>query len=1581
MVFLLTALFFALRSSKVQTYIAQKLTNVISEKVGLPIHISHLEIEFFNTLKIEDLYIEDLNKDTLFYVQNIDAGFSYFSLFQKKILLNQLEIKHVYVDINRLYEDSLFNIDHLELSSFGSAAASEEKTSSSSSWDLQLEDLVLKDLRFKYEDYYAGFVLNSQLQELQISCRYFKLGDNQIELQQSILKQADVNILQIPANPTYIKKEKSFESIYLPFFIENSTLLIENSCFSFNNSRAEQSSKTKFDSKHITLNQINGRIENVLFAYDSLYADLQRLNFTENSGLNIEQIQGNFSFANQEILLQNLNLNTSNSSLSANVSLSYNSFLAFNNFIEDVRFDLNILEAKIDAKEIAYFVANNKINWNNQILIDGHFYGTVSSFKSKDLHIKTGRNSIFEGEFSMNGLPKIKETFISGKVNRLHTDFSDIIRFYPSLALPENLRKLGILDFKGNFDGFLNDFVTYGRLKTDLGIAQTDLNFKLDKENNAYYSGNFALEDFDIGRYFAKEDIFGKVSLSGSAKGKGIKLNTLDLEIDALIEKVEIKNYSYNQVQINGHLKDKFFEGHLDIDDENLGLIFDGTIDASQTKPSFKFEANMKRFNPKALNLWNKEMNLKSEISADFTASTIDDLIGKVQVKDLIVNTEDKTYDLGDIVLESSVLVNAEKRIKLITEDFDAEVEGSFNWLKVPNAIKSVLIPNFKDNSTNQLMRFELNIRKNPAILALFVPKLSILKPSIIEGNFNSNTQSMLARMDVPLIQYQDFSVFNLSTNIYVNQGNVDMINSVPLVYYKDSVLLQDLAFLVNGPRNNLDLKLYTDGAENTSIELLANMITKNKRVKFVFEPSNIFINKQFWIIDENNEITIGERVQSKNLKLYNGISELLIDLDLGSKDQKADVYLSNIFIQDFTQFLAAKNIDLKGIVNGRLGMEISEGNPGFFGNLLVENIEVNAYKVGNLNANASLDLANKQVKINANLYGDDNEVDINGTYSIDSKSTPKDIDLRFDVKNFAIYSIEEFIAQYIDNVQGTVSGKLTLSGPRAKPDLLGYLDINDVTTTVTFLQTTYNIKQHRVTFEKNAINLGNNIRITDMDGNEAFGKGKILHKNLKGIALDIDVWSDKIIGLNTKYGDNDNFYGKAYLDGGVSFKGPVNDIVINVAGESEAKSEVFIPLSEGSTASDYKFYTFKEKEKSEEEKFLTQITKDLKVNGLTVNLDLDLDNDCKLSIILDEAAGDVLEVKGEGNVKITVPKEGDVQFYGAYVINDGDYLFTLQNIINKRFRIEPNSSIVFQGRIEDTRVDVDAVYDLRAAPKALIEDYLQSGADEEVSSEASNRVPVKLLLKMRNRLYNPDISFEIQVSQLNPKLRNYVDRKMLTLGQYENEMNRQVFGLLVLNQFLPPLSTLDQISNGININANDAANTVSEFLSNQLTRYFNDWLSYFSDDVSFNFNYRNYEQDASPVSSVQDLALRRELQLALTTQLLNDRVTINLGGNVDFGANQLGTQTSTSSNNTTYFGGNFSIEYALTENRRFRIKAFTNTNYDYFNQGNSTRAGVGLSFKREFDKISEFKIDKEEFRVKDAKNDSIKKQEKTVEP
>ena len=1562
-VFLLTSLYFGLRSPKIQTWIAKITTKQLSKQLGLPVDLGRLEIDFFNTVNIENIYIEDLNADTLAFIEGVHAKLSYFSLLQKTINLDRVEVSNFYLNIERPHNDSLFNIDAIQLPQ-ASSKLLKEKTSDP--WEISMDNVLLKDIWINYLDYYAGNTLVAQVDETLVSFNYMKFGDMNFELERMDVNCPSVHYRKLPPNPNFVKIEQPM-LLSLPFNLNSNTLNLNHGQFTMDMDGDSSLISNRIDSKHLALSEINLHTNSLLITGDSLYTNIHGLSFDEKSGFSLSNLQQKLIINNEALEFRDLKLNTDNSQLESDVVFRYAGFDGFKNFTEDVRFDIQMAPSLIHSTDLAYFVDPTLYKFNYPINIQGNIYGKISSFNSKNLKIRSGKYSLFEGSFSMNGLPDIKQTFISGKVDRLITDYSDVLGLYPGIPLPKNIDKLGRLFFKGKFDGFINDFVTQGYLKSELGSINTDLNFKLDNKQNASYSGTFDLQQFSLGKYFGIEEALGEISLKGSGKGKGLKLKTLDIEVSAVVEQIDIKGYSYENVLVDGRVKDNFFNGKMSINDENIALNFNGQIDATQEIPVFKFDAEVDRVDLKALNLWKEQLIVSAKINSDFSASSINDVIGYVNINDLLVSGDKKNYDIGYVNATSRQLSNGEKQFSILSQDIDASVQGEFEFGEIPNTFRSVLIPNFEGSVGEQLIKFELDIKDNPDLLSLFVPDLKILRPSRIDGNINSDTKSMLAVVNLPVVQYKDFSALDVNSTIYVDDGAFDVISSIPSFYMKDSLFIKDFSVLVNGPRDELSLKLFADGAQNSSLELFANLITKDEGVTLEFDPSNIYLNDQFWMIDKDNEILIGDCISSKNLKLYNGMSELLVDLEIGAKEKKADIFLSNIFIEDFTQFLALKDIDLNGIANGRVSVDLSDDSPGFYGDLMVENIEVNDYQIGNLNASAILDLPNKKVKLNGNLYGEDNEVDINGTYSFAKEITKNDFDLNFDIKNFAIYSIEDFIPLYIDNTQGTVSGSLSLVGPRNKPDLLGYLDINDVTTTVTFLKTSYNVKNQRVLFDKKGINLGDKLKITDMEGNIAYGKGRVYHTNLKDFGLDIDVVSDKVMGLNTTLEDNQDFYGTAYLKGSAAFKGRTNDVTISIKGESEGKSDISIPLTESGNASTYEFYTFVEKKKEETE-FLINRDDELKVKGVTVNLDLDMDNDCKVKIILDQTTGDVLEVKGEGNVKINVPKEGDVMFYGSYVISDGEYLFTLQNIINKRFRIEPNSNINFQGRIEDTQVDVDAVYNLRAAPKDLIEDFLVITTNDQLKGEALNRVPVKLLLSLTGILYNPDIAFDIAIEQLNPTLRNYVDRKIFTLKQYENEMNRQVFGLLVLNQFLPPLSSIDQVTNGgFNINASDAANTVSEFVSNQLTRYFNDWISYLSDDVSLNFNYRNYEQDLTNLTSIEDLSLRRELQLALTTRFLNDRVTVNVGGNVDFGANQLGVDNSS----TTYFGGNASIEYALTENRRFRIKAFTNTDYDYFNQANTTRAGVGLSFKREFDNVKDLKIKKEEFKLKEAKSDS----------
>ena len=79
---MLTSLYFALRSTKVQTFIAHLVIENLSKQIGLPIQVEDIEIDWFNTVKVNRFYVEDLNTDTLLFVNHAEARLSYFSLFQ-----------------------------------------------------------------------------------------------------------------------------------------------------------------------------------------------------------------------------------------------------------------------------------------------------------------------------------------------------------------------------------------------------------------------------------------------------------------------------------------------------------------------------------------------------------------------------------------------------------------------------------------------------------------------------------------------------------------------------------------------------------------------------------------------------------------------------------------------------------------------------------------------------------------------------------------------------------------------------------------------------------------------------------------------------------------------------------------------------------------------------------------------------------------------------------------------------------------------------------------------------------------------------------------------------------------------------------------------------------------------------------------------------------------------------------------------------------------------------------------------------------------------------------------------------------
>ena len=57
---------------------------------------------------------------------------------------------------------------------------------------------------------------------------------------------------------------------------------------------------------------------------------------------------------------------------------------------------------------------------------------------------------------------------------------------------------------------------------------------------------------------------------------------------------------------------------------------------------------------------------------------------------------------------------------------------------------------------------------------------------------------------------------------------------------------------------------------------------------------------------------------------------------------------------------------------------------------------------------------------------------------------------------------------------------------------------------------------------------------------------------------------------------------------------------------------------------------------------------------------------DAQMQIIFDKKTGDVLNAQGYGNLNMSINTLGKFDLFGDYTITDGDYLFTLENVISK---------------------------------------------------------------------------------------------------------------------------------------------------------------------------------------------------------------------------------------------------------------------------------------------------------------------------
>ena len=315
------------------------------------------------------------------------------------------------------------------------------------------------------------------------------------------------------------------------------------------------------------------------------------------------------------------------------------------------------------------------------------------------------------------------------------------------------------------------------------------------------------------------------------------------------------------------------------------------------------------------------------------------------------------------------------------------------------------------------------------------------------------------------------------------------------------------------------------------------------------------------------------------------------------------------------------------------------------------------------------------------------------------------------------------------------------------------------------------------------------------------------------------------------------------------------------------------------------------------------------------MTFNVDITPQALITLVMDPVGGDKIKAYGHGILSMAYDSSSeDLRMNGTYTVERGSYNFTLQDIIIKDFTINDGSTIAFLGDPYSAQLDITARYQVRGANLTdLDESFLE---DKELNR---TNVPVNALLKVNGDMRQPDIGFDLDF----PSLTEETKRKVRSIINTEEMMNRQIIYLLALNRFYTP----DYMNA---TRGNEFVSVASSTISSQLSNM----LGQLSDSWNIAPNFRSSRGDFSDV----------EVDVALSSHLLNNRLLLN--GNLGYRDNSL---------NNNSFIGDFDLEYLINRSGSLRLKAYNRYNdQNYYLKSALTTQGVGIVYKKDFDNFSD---------------------------
>ncbi len=1364
------------------------------------------------------------------------------------------------------------------------------------------------------------------------------------------IKDAEINLLRFKT-----KEEMNFDFIVSyfsgtdtaaadtssskPWRLGISGVKISNTSFSYSN-QSKEPTETGVDYNYLKINDLNLEIKKINIAGDSITGQIENLGFVEKSGFRLNDLSTRILIRSDSIVARNLHILTPGSHINLDLKFRHSGYHAYNDFIDSVKMTGEFDRTSIKLSDIGFF-APELASIDEVIKVHGKITGTVASLRARNFRFAYRDNTYFEGNISMDGLPDINETFIHLNIKDLRSNYKDFEAFRinskPIVKVPEDLKNLGIIRIKGYFTGFFYDFVSAATFNTALGSIQTDLSLKTDTKENINYSGHLNIRNWNLGKTIQAEEYLGKIDFSSEIKGSYNTKAGISAALNGLVSKLDLLGNSFSNIEIDGNLENKQFNGMLMLRDELIDLDFNGLIDFTTKLPEFNFKSSVKNAWLSKLNIWSRDSSscFSTEMDLNFKGSNIDNLLGTLRFTNTLYTEKGVNYPLRSVVLSTTQFPDNTKQLGLDSDVAEINFKGQYAFADFYSSLLNILnnfLPSFRpapaeQRKVNIEQRFEYTIKIREDIkdiAGLFIPSLSINSPVYLFGSYNSSNNIVLINGQADQFELEGVKFNNWFITGQNNGNSLQFTTGSSAILFNEASEENDLelgienfAFdlTMRGDSIRYGIKWHDNVSGLRNAGKIDGILSFSDQmiIKSTLLPSAFTVNDTTFLVSQSGDFLVDSTAVFVDNLSVKGLNQELMITGKISNDKTDTLYLqfSDLNISNADLLLRQDGIDFDGILNGKISVNDLYHERKLQADINVKDLYFNKERLGDAFILTRWDNQKSGLEVSADVIykgniGSHKPVSVRGyIYPVADTSENFDLDVAF--VNYNLASLNPFLEGFASHLKGFTSGQLTLNGTFDKPDFEGYLQLMRTQLKIDYLNVIYSFAD-KVEIRPDLI-YANNVMIYDSLGNTGLMTFKLHHNYFNDMVMDMNVQASSLSGLNTTIRQNELFYGTAVATGQVNIRGPFEDLKMSINAKSEKGTNIFIPINLDVQATENDFIRFVSKET---EDIQTAIFEPV-TSGVSLDMLLDVTKDAGIQIFLPENIGNI-KATGSGRMEMSIDTRGDITMFGDYNIDAGTFLFTFQNLINRVFSIERGSIISFTGSPYDANLNVRAVYKVRAALSGIPE----LSVFEEYNGRS---IPVECIIHLKNNLYNPDIGFGIRLPDAEDDLKQRIFAAIDTTNDVV--MTQQMVSLLLMKSF--------SFSGNTNLAGSVGASSI-EMLTSQLSGM----LSQLSKDIDIGLNYRT-----------GDAMTNEALEVALSTHLFDDRVTID--GN-------FGITNSSSTQNTNNIVGDVTVDVKITRDGRFRVKAYNKSNNpfeaSFYNA--DYKQGVGVYYRYEFDRFSE---------------------------